>query len=130
MALRVDCPPCKLWPGPVMSTGYGRMFYNGKRETAHRVIWEMSFGPIPPGLCVCHSCDVKLCIEPEHLFLGTNRENILDMWNKSRGYKESKKLKCKRDHNNWKTRRSERGYQRRYCHSCAMLKQTERRHAA
>ena len=45
----------------------------------------VNFGPIPPGLQVCHHCDVKLCVRPDHLFLGTNAENAKDMRDKGRG---------------------------------------------
>lgn len=54
---------------------------------AHRVTWEIANGPIPPGMLVCHRCDVRLCVRPDHLFLGTDKENCDDMYRKDRAVK-------------------------------------------
>ena len=51
---------------------------------AHRVAWEARNGPIPEGMKICHRCDVRHCIEPDHLFIGTQRENIHDAMRKKR----------------------------------------------
>lgn len=61
----------------------------GKRRPsyAHRVAWELAFGAIPPSLEVCHRCDVPLCCNPSHLFLGTSGDNIRDMVSKGRNAK-------------------------------------------
>jgi predicted XRE-type DNA-binding protein len=58
---------------------YGSGYYNGKRESAHRVSYILFKGPIPDGLEVCHTCDVKLCVNPNHLWVGTHQQNILDI---------------------------------------------------
>jgi HNH endonuclease len=55
-----------------------------RAELAHRVAWELTYGPIPEGLVVCHRCDVGLCVRPTHLFLGTQAENLEDMRSKGR----------------------------------------------
>jgi hypothetical protein len=56
----------------------------GKCRVAHRVAWELTYGPIPAGMVVCHSCDNGLCVRPDHLFLGTPRANNQDMMAKGR----------------------------------------------
>jgi HNH endonuclease len=55
-----------------------------KHYLVHRLAWEKAFGPIPPGMKVCHHCDVGHCVNPEHLFLGPQRINVEDMMNKGR----------------------------------------------
>lgn len=71
---------CWLWPGDTLK-GYGRVSYIGTRQAAHRVSWLIHRGLIPEGLFVCHKCDVKLCVNPDHLFLGTQVDNMQD-WTK------------------------------------------------
>lgn len=77
---------CSLWHGPVNNQGYGKLIHPvaGKPIYAHRYAWELAHGPIPAGMFVCHTCDVRNCVRVDHLFLGTNRENILDAKAKGR----------------------------------------------
>lgn len=71
---------------PAKANGYNRVAYMGKQVLAHRLSWMKSNGEIPDGLLVLHKCDNRLCIEPSHLFLGTKKDNAIDMSRKGRGF--------------------------------------------
>ena len=83
-----DPSGCWLWTGTVIATsGYGQIWSgggDGKMISAHRAAWELAYGPIPDGLCVCHICDRKICVNHSHLFLGTHLDNVTDMIQKGR----------------------------------------------
>ena len=76
---------CLIWQACVGGNGYGQLRVNGRLVYAHRHAWEQAFGPVPDGLHVLHRCDVRRCVEPSHLFLGTNQDNIADKLQKNRG---------------------------------------------
>jgi transposase len=75
---------CWNYIGNEKDTGYGRVGLNGKTKLIHRVIWEIAKGPIPDNVNVCHTCDNKLCCNPKHLFLGTQKDNMEDCKQKGR----------------------------------------------
>ena len=83
--LRPNCKTgCIEWTGGRTTSGYGMIRDNHRILTTHRVMYSVSVGPIPIGLCVLHRCDNRICCNPKHLFLGTNSDNILDRIAKGR----------------------------------------------
>ena len=77
---------CWLWFKAIVTNGYGQIRNGaGKRPPAHRVSWEIYRGAIPDGLWVLHKCDVRNCVNPDHLFLGTHQDNVDDREAKGRG---------------------------------------------
>lgn len=86
---KVECDPnsgCHLWFGATRDKGYGITSFAGKSITTHRLAVILSGREIPTGLHVLHKCDTPACVNPEHLFVGTNLDNIDDYWRK-RGLK-------------------------------------------
>lgn len=75
---------CWLWDSSLSSRGYGVIKRNYKKIKAHRAAYELFVGEIPVGLFVLHKCDVPSCVNPDHLFLGTNSDNMQDMLKKGR----------------------------------------------
>lgn len=75
---------CWNWTGSLSKQGYGRFGINGRVNLAHRVAWTLYKGEIPKGMNVLHKCDNCSCVNPRHLFLGTQKDNIQDMFSKGR----------------------------------------------
>lgn len=78
-----DPKKCWEWSGNVVR-GYGQITINYKKERTHRLAFKLAKGEIPDGMFVCHSCDNKLCCNPDHLWLGTTEDNMKDMVRKGR----------------------------------------------
>lgn len=89
---------CRLFRGGLDKKGYGKVGFRGRTSIASRASYEMFNGAIPPDLFVLHRCDVPRCINPEHLFLGTQADNIADMMRKNRQVPQPKKSECKNGH--------------------------------
>jgi len=97
---------CWVWTGGLDAEGYGVFYIGNKRWQAHRFAWELAHGPIPCGQKICHRCDNPPCVREDHLFCGTQRENVLDAARKGRlkAYKKgadhhnARKSHCKNGH--------------------------------
>lgn len=87
---------CWIWVAATnRPNGYGQIWINGRNEYAHRVSWVINFGPIKNSMFVLHRCDVPRCVNPEHLFLGHNKDNSYDMVKKGRSLAGAKNKSAK-----------------------------------
>jgi hypothetical protein len=114
---------CIEWGGSRVAGKYGQIKSGPKMLKAHRVAWELTHGPIPDGLMVCHHCDNPPCVNVDHLFLGTGKDNQQDMVRKGRkADHNSPKTHCPRGHayDAENTHRTKDG--RRICRSCDRLR--------
>lgn len=85
----VKTDACWLWQGRCNNMGYGLVRRGTETILAHRLAYELTVGPIPPGLRCLHRCDVPLCCNPDHLWIGTMRDNTRDMYAKQRDGKHT-----------------------------------------
>lgn len=79
---------CWLWNGSYATSGYGAFAINGKNYRAHRVSYQHHQGDFSADLVVCHSCDNKACVNPDHLWLGTHLDNVMDRVRKNRSARQ------------------------------------------
>jgi hypothetical protein len=87
---------CHIWTGSLTPRGYGKLSFDNATLLAHRVSWEVSNNTrVPDGMYVCHRCDVPSCINPDHLFVGTARQNSADMVSKGRSCRGAKQSRSK-----------------------------------
>ena len=77
-------PGCWEWQACTSQAGYGNFGLNGQCKLSHRIMYEIGHGKIPAKMFVCHACDNPSCVRPSHLFLGTQKDNMMDASNKHR----------------------------------------------
>jgi hypothetical protein len=82
--IEIDENGCWIWQKGTTEDGYGQISVGGKKRRAHCLAYEEWIGDIPKGKEVCHTCDVRNCCNPKHLFIGTHKENVQDMVKKGR----------------------------------------------
>lgn len=81
---RIPESGCWIWMSTIEKSGYGRVCSGKKPFYAHRVSYEQKHGPIPNGMMALHHCDVKCCVNPDHIFVGTQQDNMTDKVRKNR----------------------------------------------
>lgn len=90
---------CLIWQGGLASNGYGKVAWVGRESCyVHRVAWKLTYGSLPvPPLEVLHKCDTKLCMEPDHLYEGTQKQNIKDAIDRGRFHMGTKHSNYNKD---------------------------------
>lgn len=127
--LRVEDNPggCWNWTSTMKPNGYGHYSTHPDQWLAHRFAYTATYGPIPDGLFVCHTCDNRRCVRPAHLFLGTHDDNMRDMVAKKRQTGVGQ-THCKYNHE-YTEANTIRRPNGRTCRTCAIAKDIARRPA-
>ena len=127
----VKTETCWFWRGSLATNGYGRVWDGKKQRPAHRVAWEMHHKrPFPEGMFACHTCDVRSCVNPEHIFVGTTSDNQQDSVAKGRARNAAiQRTHCPKGHpydeaNTWQR---DNGW--RQCRECNRQRCRDRRKA-
>jgi hypothetical protein len=113
-----------------MKNGYGQFWMGDRLELAHRAAWLLFRGAIPEGLFMCHRCDVRSCVNPAHLFIGSAKDNMLDCSLKGRlGGTFQFQDRCARGHLDWAERKNSSSNKgtRRVCLTCKRESDRKRR---
>jgi hypothetical protein len=120
---------CWIWTDQCHYSGYGHFRLKNKTIRAHRMSWMIYKGEIPSNLIVCHKCDIKCCVNPDHLFLGSFKDNMVDKVNKKRHFfrKDFCKHGHKLDEKNIYSFTNKYGYSRRECKECMRIAARESR---
>lgn len=75
---------CHEWQSTIKKDGYGQFWFKGRPSRAHRVSFQLNKGDIPKGMLVLHKCDNRRCVNPDHLYVGTHKDNVRDMHERGR----------------------------------------------
>lgn len=94
---RIPWSGCWIWTGCVNSTGYGTICVDRKMKNTHRLSWELHRGKVPENMLVLHRCDIPSCVNPNHLYIGDQKQNLNDGQTKGRVYRQPTDM-CKHGH--------------------------------
>lgn len=120
---------CWEWTAALDSSGYGHFVIDGRHYAASRVAWMLTHGPIADGMLVCHHCDNRVCCRPDHLFLGTAKDNTQDGVRKGRITGPAIRTHCKRGHELTEDNVYRYGGKRK-CRTCTRLRRAQARRKA